>query len=372
MTRWHRWLPAMLVPAVIAGGALVSAAQAGAAPDLPAKTAEQVLALIGDSTVQSFSGTVEQTSKLGLPALPEGMGAGPSGPAGSNATAAALELLAGSHSARVYVDGPTNARVQVLDQLAERDVVRHGSDVWFYSYESNAATHLVLPQTPTSSDQTSTDRAGVPTPVDLAKRLVAAIDPTTEVTVDRATTVAGRDAYTLTLRPRSAATLIESASIAVDAATGLPLSVDVRARDQRDPAFALAFTSLSLDRPSSERFEFTPPAGATVEEHAIGSDLAGSAPAHRSTSDAATTPAPTAPPVPPALSGSGWETVVEIPAADVPGALNAAPLLAQATRAVAGGRLLHTALVNVLLTDDGRVLIGSVPLERLQSAAAGT
>ena len=53
---WNRWLPALLVPAVIAAGTLVSAAQAGAAPDLPAKTAEQVLAMIGESTVQEFTG----------------------------------------------------------------------------------------------------------------------------------------------------------------------------------------------------------------------------------------------------------------------------------------------------------------------------
>jgi hypothetical protein len=37
---------------------------------------------------------------------------------------------------------------------------------------------------------------------------------------------------------------------------------------------------------------------------------------------------------------------------------------------VQGGRLLSTALVNVLVLDDGRVVAGSVPLERLQAAAA--
>jgi len=371
---WNRWLPALLVPAVIAAGTLISAAQAGAAPDLPAKTAEQVLAMIGESTVQAFSGSIEQTSKLGLPALPAGLSRGSGrGTAQANASAAALELVTGSHTARVYVDGPTDARIQVLDQLAERDVVRHGSDVWLYDSQANTATHLVLPQAPTQAEVGSVPTRvkvdTIPTPPEVAKRMVAAIDPTTEVTVDRATTVAGRDAYTLTLRPRSSSTLIGSVSIAVDAASGLPLSVDVQARDQRDPAFALAFTSLSLDRPSAERFEFTPPAGARVEEQAIGSHPAVSGPAHSSEPDGAATP-PSA--VPPALSGTGWETVVEIAAADVPVGLVASPLLSQATRAVAGGRLLHTALLNVLITDDGRALIGSVPLERLQSAAAGT
>jgi hypothetical protein len=46
------------------------------------------------------------------------------------------------------------------------------------------------------------------------------------------------------------------------------------------------------------------------------------------------------------------------------------PLLRQATVAVPGGRAISTSLLNVLLTDDGRMFVGSVPLERLQAAAA--
>jgi hypothetical protein len=47
----------------------------------------------------------------------------------------------------------------------------------------------------------------------------------------------------------------------------------------------------------------------------------------------------------------------------------AGALLEQAAVAVPGGKLLSTALVNVLILDDGRIFAGSVPLERLQSAA---
>ena len=47
----------------------------------------------------------------------------------------------------------------------------------------------------------------------------------------------------------------------------------------------------------------------------------------------------------------------------------AAALLEQAAVAVPGGRLVSTSLVNVLILDDGRILVGSVPLERLQAAA---
>jgi len=39
------------------------------------------------------------------------------------------------------------------------------------------------------------------------------------------------------------------------------------------------------------------------------------------------------------------------------------------TDAVDGGRALTTTLVSVLITDDGRIFAGSVPVERLQAAA---
>jgi len=46
-------------------------------------------------------------------------------------------------------------------------------------------------------------------------------------------------------------------------------------------------------------------------------------------------------------------------------------LLGELTTAVTGGRVISTALVSVLLTDDGRVFAGAVPSERLQAAAVG-
>ena len=78
------------------------------------------------------------------------------------------------------------------------------------------------------------------------------------------------------------------------------------------------------------------------------------------------------------MTGTGWETVVGFPArAGSPAAGSPSidtllndPLLRQATVAVPGGRAISTSLLNVLLTDDGRMFVGSVPLERLQAAAA--
>ena len=65
---WQRWVPAVAAPVVVAavvvGGSLAGTA---ASADLPSKTPQEVLELAASSEVQAFSGTVEQSSDLGLP-----------------------------------------------------------------------------------------------------------------------------------------------------------------------------------------------------------------------------------------------------------------------------------------------------------------
>ena len=375
---WQRWLPAAVVSVLIAAGALAGPLTAGAAVDLPDKTPAQVLAMIGESNVRALSGTLEQTSHLGLPELPT---------SGSSAGAAsALELLTGSHTARVYLDGATNVRIQVLDRLAERDVVRHGNDVWLYNSKDNTATHVTLPDV--SMPRDAREPGDVQTPEQLAHRFLTMIDPGTKVTVTRDAEVAGRSAYDLVLTPRSTHTLVGSVSIAVDSETGLPLRVDVQARGQKEPAFRLAFTALTLQKPDAGLFKFSPPPGAKVTEQKLPSldsmrekmnsmrekmreklGDAGSHSDHCKHSDHSKHGDHSK--LRPTVVGSGWDAVIELPADAVPSEMTSSKIFAQVTSAVDGGRLLSTALVNVLLTDDGRLFAGSVPLERLQTAAAG-
>ncbi len=344
---WLRWLPAVAIPAVIAAGAIIIPMQAGAAVSLPAKSPTDVLALAANSSVKTFSGTVEQTSNLGLPQLPTGS------LASNSSTASALDLVTGSHSARVYADGPTKLRVQVLDSLAERDAIRNGTDLWLYTSSNNTATHAVLPS---KIDTTVPNAGSVLTPAQAAAQFLAKVDPSTDVTLAKNASVAGRNAYELVLTPKTSATLVGSVSIAVDAETGLPLKVEVDARGQKDPAFTVGFTSLSLDTPSADLFAFTPPAGATVKQQSI--------PTNPATPETGTSTHPK-----PTVTGTGWDAVVQLPAGSAPSSITSNPLFAQLTTPVAGGRALSTSLVSVLLTDDGRIFAGAVPVSRLQAAA---
>jgi outer membrane lipoprotein-sorting protein len=364
--RWVRWLPAVVVPAVIGAGVLIAPLTAGAA-DLPSKSPQEVLALVSSSDSRAFSGTIEQTSDLGLPTLPSTSPGSGSGTGSSEADASsALELLTGSHKAQVAVDGPTKVRVQVLDELAERDVIRNGNDVWLYESTGKKVTHVTLPSRTAKTDpDASAPDASELTPSALAQRFLAAVDPSTSVTLGDATKVAGRDAYDLVLTPRTDATLVGSVSIAVDGTTGIPLRVQVDARGQKHPAVDVAFSSFSADTPPASRFAFTPPAGATVTEKNLADDgsRVKSHPGTGSSEPSTAHPEPV-------VSGKGWDAIVTLPAGTASGSLTSSPLFAQLTTAVDGGRALSTALVSVLVTDDGRVLAGAVPVSALQAVAA--
>ena len=63
--------------------------------------------------------------------------------------------------------------------------------------------------------------------------------------------------------------------------------------------------------------------------------------------------------------------MVVIAAKDVPKELAANDLLKQLATPVQGGKLLHTSLLNVLLTNDGRMVLGPVSVDRLQAVANG-
>jgi outer membrane lipoprotein-sorting protein len=361
---WQRWVPAVAVPAAVAA-AVIGGTAVTASADLPERSPQEVLELAAASDVQAFSGEIEQSADLGLPdltALGGGSGTGSGGATGSagdsDAMAAdALELLSGSHTARIYAGGEGRARVQLLDRLAERDLIVNGDELWLYDSSDSSAVHITLPDNAGASDVLPpADAQQLLSPAELASRLLAAVDPSTAVSLGAGRQVAGRDAYELVLTPRADDTLVGDVSIAVDAESGLPLAVEITAEGATDPAFAVAFTSLSLEVPSDDLFAFTPPEGTDVTEK---SPDAGAYDAM----DAAGHPEP-------AVIGEGWGSVVAIATGAASDSITSDPLFAQLTTPVDSGSVLETSLLTVLLTDDGRVLAGAVPASVLEAAAA--
>lgn len=362
-SRWPWAVPAGAAALVVAGTVLPSAGgTADAASALPDRTAEQLLAGVAAAEVDGLSGTVVQTSRLGLPELPEGQGAD-AGPL--------TALLGGSTTARVWYAGPERQRLAVREgDFAERVYVRDGDEAWVWDSTERESTHLRLPAG--SPDRRSD--AGALTPQDAAQALLEHVEPT----VGRAATVAGRPAYELVLTPRDGETLVGSVRIAVDGEEFVPLRVRVYGEGRSEAAVEVGFTDVSFEVPDADLFAFEPPAGAPVLEKDFSQAAAGHGTAGEPADTAhagSTAPAPGQRPAPdpaalPALSGSGWSTVVTLPAAGA-GGEDAPGLLASLTQPVEGGRALSSALLSVLLLDDGRVLAGAVPVEVLLETARG-
>lgn len=356
-------LPVVTAAVVTAGALLPSTASASAHPSLPSRTAQQLLAAVQTSAVQHLSGTVVETARLGLPSLP---GSG-------NAAALTWQtLITGTHTARVWLDGPDRQRLALLGQLSESDIVHSGSDLWTYASDTQQVGHRVLDPAK-AKDGRKKDPAKdlrTYTPQGAADQVLAAIDPSTVVTVDRTARVAGRPAYTLVLTPRDKGTTVRRVRIAIDAQHSVPLRVQLYAGGAK-PAFEIGFSDISFARPSASVFTFTPPHGSTVSPHLW------PGPARHGRPAPATGPTQPARPAQPTTLGSGWTSVLVLPApAAGPGPLAAlgpqGELLTRLTRPLRNGdRLIQSALVNALITKDGRVLVGAVTPQLLERVAAG-
>src|SRR4051794_27881046 len=180
--RWAVPAGALVVPGGILPGSLIPTARA--APGLPARTPAQLLVQVASATTPPLTGTVVETASFGLPSLP----------ATGNPTSLS-SLLTGSHTLRVWYASPQHFRLAVPQSLSESDVVRDGRTAWLWQSTLNQVTRYTLPA--------HTPEKAIPkqplTPQEAAKQVLAAVGPTTTVTVDSNVTVAGQAAYALVL-----------------------------------------------------------------------------------------------------------------------------------------------------------------------------
>lgn len=358
-SRKARWaVPAVAAVAVIGAGPLVDAVTASAHGSLPPRTAAQLLVDVRNARVTALSGTVVETTDLGLPALPSIAGQGGLG----GGAASFSSLVSGSHTMRVWYDGPDRVRLALLGQLGESDLVRNGTDLWSWSSHDNTATHWTVPAGEHGTPMEPGSAIGTATtPQQAAQAALKAIDPTTQVSTDPTASVAGRPAYELSLVPRDSRSLIGSVRIAIDGSTHIPTRVQVFARGSSSPAFQVGFTSFSTATPEASVFGFQPPPGATVKQGEVPRSSSHPHPRSGATKGA------------PDVVGKGWTTVLvgQLPASSGAGPSGLEGMLGKLP-AVSGswgsGHLLRSALVSAVLTDDGRVAIGAVPPQMLYAA----
>jgi outer membrane lipoprotein-sorting protein len=379
-SRRGRWVVPAGVVAAVAGIGIASAITvAQAAPALPPRTPAQLLAAVaGDqSAVPPLTGTVVETATLGIPQLP-----------GSENPNTITSLLAGSHTLKIWYAGPRQLRLAAPVQMGETDLIRNGTTAWLWQSDKNSATKYLLPARPGEHARVPAVPKVPLTPQQAAQQALKLAGHSTRVTTEANVTVAGQAAYQLVLAPKASSSQIARITIALDSQhLSVPLRVQVFAKGTASPVFQVGYTSISFVTPAVSNFNFTPPPGAKVhtERVSLPTDSSGYAPGQ----------APQGVATGMQVIGKDWTSVAVLPAAEVlpgggmsqvAGAGSAAGVAGQAARSASGGggsisgsamlgalmaaahpvhgawgsgKLLHTSLVSMLITN-GHVLIGAV------------
>ncbi len=367
LSRRARWaVPAGAV--VVVGGALAGSmiTVASAAPSLPQRTPAQLLASVaGKTSTPPMSGTIVETSSLGLPSLP-----------GTSDPTSLSSLLTGSHTIRLWYSDKNHFRVAVPQNMSETDLIRNGSNAWLWESTKNTVTHMAIPAASPKKTAQKASSAPPMTPQQAANQILATVGPTTTVSSDTNVTVARQAAYQLVLAPKSSQSLVGQIRIAIDGANDIPLRVQIFAKGAKTAAGQIGFTSILFVKPAAANFAFTPPAGAKVQQQSLGSS--GKKPASASPANSAY------------VVGKDWLSVADLPqsvlssmtgsqatpssgsglSGDTSSIISA--LLKSATP-VSGswgkGRLVQTSLLSMLMTSNGRVLVGAVTPQVLYDAA---
>ncbi len=293
MTRNRRFLLIIALVVVVVAVAGVTVARAFGGADLPTMTPAQLLAKVAEQAPKT-------TALSGEYAFTNNILGTDTGPLGSLA-GLSVPFLAPQGSGKVAVaDGKAN--VTLVGGASTMQVVHNGTTLWVYSSSTNTATEYTLPaHTSTDASANTTTTTAVPTdPTTAIEHFLAKLAPNATVAITGQQEVAGQAAYTLVLTPTAPNTVLGSVTAAIDGKTFVPLSIQVSAKGNATPVLSLVFTKITYAAPAASAFDFTPPAGATVNKQDLSLKLpaAGGSLPFGSGSDSATGTAGTEKPAP--------------------------------------------------------------------------
>lgn len=387
-----RWMPAVVTPAVIAAISLVPL-QASAV-DLPDMSAEELMVMMMDAQPTEFSGTILKTSNLGLPALelssmvseedaermrekmPEEFADFAPEVIEQNLLTEAMELVTGEHRVRVFV-GETGMRAQILDMMAQRDLIVSGNSIWSYDSREQVAMYAEIDEEKLAEGKVSAEAElnayiaelglDLTDPQAVAEYLMSQVGDSSEVSVGTDHYHAGRTAYQLIVTPNSEVSLVDSIVVSVDSETGMPLALSVYSTEQAEPAMEVGYESISFADQDESLFSFTPPAGTQIvdlneleaQKEKVDLEMWMDMDEMESLEEKPE----------PVMIGEGWDTVVHMPAGEKTLEEMGGQLLQSLMTPVAGGMLLSTPLMNVFMTDSGDVYAGAVSVQHLFDTA---
>ena len=333
-------------------GLVVLATPAGAGeapPALPPVSAQELVQSVLDTeSIPAFAGSVAIENNLGLP-IP------------------GMPKSGGGDAVQVWADGSGKGRLAIAGRASETTIVDDGATVWVWNSDERTVTKVPHPEG--AADKPLEGKFADPAAA--AAELVTSMQQDSTVSVDGTARVADRPVYQLVLAPKpSERTLLREIRVSVDSELRIPLQVEVLANGQADPAVKVGFTEFSDAQQDPKLFSFTPPAGATVSEKDVETEM------HGQSVDDLLAAADLK------FVGRGWDIVAtgKVPEEALQGAQDMAgasgqdvfKLLGTIGKEVHGdfgtGYVLSASVGTVLITEDGKVAIGAVPEQVVREA----
>lgn len=245
-----------LVAAVALVAGVVAVAGAGSSASLPAISAAELMARMGQSQgqVQAVSGEISWTNDL----------FGDVGSAAQMGQMPAQSPLTSNGSGRVWV---SDAGMRVESQGSGGDQVAGASKAtrtaWTYDSATNAVRRWVMTGDAPADEPMPSPSAAMMSPAAITTYLLQ-LAPYATVDVAGQGLVAGREVYLLRMTPVADDTALGAVQASIDGKTMVPLRLEVFAKSGGSAVLQFGFDSVSYDPIDPALYAFTPPAGAEV------------------------------------------------------------------------------------------------------------
>jgi outer membrane lipoprotein-sorting protein len=259
---------------LIAGSSLTAFALGlGSGPTPPAKPLAEALhdalAGAGGQPIQGVTARIQLTNHLIEGASLAGGGAG--------GGLASSPLVTGA-SGRLWIAADGRARLELQSDKGDSQLVYDGHTLSFYDASTNTLYRYTPRQSSAAAGAQGSGDAGsepsnagadphgkVPTAQEIQEAIAKAA-PHATFSGATPTDVAGQPAYTVRVSPAHDGGLVAGGELSFDASNGAPLRAAIYSTTSSAPVMELAASEISYGPVESSAVDFTPPAGAKVEE----------------------------------------------------------------------------------------------------------
>lgn len=183
-------------------------------------------------------------------------------PSGAMPAGAATPLLSGA-SGRLWWSGD-RFRLELQSQGGDAQVTSDGETVTIFDARSDTVYRFALPQDARAGAKPDGERPSGPPSLSEVERGLARIAESWAVAGPEPVNVAGQPSYSVRISPKNDGGLLGAATLAWDAANGVPLRAAVYAEGQADPVLELRATDVSFGKIAAADLTAQPPSDARV------------------------------------------------------------------------------------------------------------